>query len=143
MSVSIPSTSEPPRNRRRAEQRNVLGERVETCEREMIGVRMSQQKRIDGGKVSNRDPRSAYPREETSKASSKMWIRENTDPVELEQQGCVADVCNPKGRDRTLRLVDSRRSGLGIHRRGTDAVRRARSRAMSHCCGRAAKFCTA
>src|SRR5688572_22160029 len=106
----------------------------------MIRMRMCQEQCIDSWQVGDGDSRCAHSRQEPAKSCPEMWVRENPYISKFKQQRRMTDVRNSKWRRSAVGLGDSREYALEVHRRVRDVVCRARSRAISHCCGRAATF---
>jgi hypothetical protein len=95
LSMRVPTTSQPACNGWRGEQGNIIRERVEAREREMVSMGMCQQKGINRGKISEQDTGSAHSREETPETRTKVRVRENADARQLQQERGVAYVSNP------------------------------------------------
>jgi hypothetical protein len=74
LGVLVPTPSQPFRDYRRSEKRNVARQRVERTEREMIGVRMRQQQRIEMRQTVDRYTRWRDAGKKPSKLAVEVWI---------------------------------------------------------------------
>lgn len=92
LGVRVATTGKPSRYCGRSVQRNVTGKGIEAGERQVVRMRMCQEKRIDRWQVGDRDARRAYSWQKSPESSTKVRISENADASKLQQQGSVPDV---------------------------------------------------
>ena len=135
--MAVPPSTEPPRNSWRAKERNVGGKGIETAERQMISMRMRQEERMKRWQTGDRNPRRTHPREKTAQPLPEVGVRQDPDARKVQQQCGVADVRDTQLRGRD---VSVRRCACHLPSHARAAVWRARSLAISHCCGSAAIF---
>jgi hypothetical protein len=68
----------------------------------VIGMRVGQQEGMERGQTTDRNPRRSDPREKTAQALTKVWIGEDTNTTEVQQQSGVAYVRDTQLRRRCV-----------------------------------------
>ena len=92
MTVSIPSSSKPARYSWRAKERNIGGKGIETPERQVVGMRMSQQESMKRGQTADRNPGRTHPREKAAQPFTEVRIGQHPDTSKVQQQSGVTYV---------------------------------------------------
>lgn len=142
--LPVPGLSQPLLHGPGCIDRHVLTQCSQRREREVIGMRMGDEHRIEIGQGIERNPGWADSPQESGERRIEVRIGENALPSDFEQQCRMADIRDTEALRGTRSATRARRGERACvyARLGTGAVF-ARSFAISHCCGSAAMFCTA
>ena len=90
--MRIPSPTKPARDGGRTKERNIGGKGIKTPERQVVGMRVGQQKRMKHWQTTDRNPRRTHPRKKTAQPFAEVGIGQHPDTAKVQQQGGVANV---------------------------------------------------